>query len=79
MNPNLPAARAGAAGRSAEQIRRDIGLQRNELAGSMELLRGRVNTLTDWRSQAREHRKELIVGVTAVGFLVGGMLALRRR
>jgi hypothetical protein len=66
-------------GRSAAQIRRDIDVQRQDLGRSVEALRGRVAELTDWRRQAREHRRELIVGAAAVGFAVGGLLMLRRR
>jgi Protein of unknown function (DUF3618) len=76
-----PAARpnAGAPGRSSAEIRRDIELQRVQLGRSVEALRGRVNELTDWRRQVREHRQELIVGAAIVGFAVGGLLARRRR
>jgi hypothetical protein len=66
-------------GRSAAEIRRDIELQRQDLSGSVEALRGRVTELTDWRRQVREHRSQLIVGAAAVGFVVGGLMALRRR
>lgn len=65
--------------RSAEQIRRDIEAQRLDLGRSVEALRGRVVELTDWRRQVREHRSQLIVGAAAVGFAVGGLLALKGR
>ena len=68
----------GLPGRSAAQIRRDIEIQRVDLSYSVEALRGRVAELTDWRRQAREHRRELMVGAAAIGFAVG-VLALRRR
>jgi len=75
-----PVARpTGAPGRSSAEIRRDIETQREQLGRSVEALRGRVNELTDWRRQVREHRQELIVGAAIVGFAVGGLLALRRR
>jgi Protein of unknown function (DUF3618) len=70
---------AGVPGRSSGEIRRDIELQREELGHSVEALRNRVNELTDWRRQLREHRRELIIGAAAAGFLIGGVLALRRR
>lgn len=70
---------AGMPGRSAAEIRRDIDLQRRDLGRSVELLRGRVAELTDWRRQVREHRSELIVGAAVVGFAVGGLMMLRRR
>lgn len=70
---------AGAPGRTSEQIRADIEHQRGELSQSVELLRGRVAELTDWRRQVREHRREIVIGAAVVGFAVGGLLALRRR
>jgi hypothetical protein len=69
----------GAQGRTSDQIRRDVEARRGQLAGSVELLRGRVNELTNWRRQVREHRDELIAGAAIAGFVVGGFLALRRR
>ncbi len=73
-------ARSAAPGsRSASEIRRDIQLQRQELAGSVDALRGRVGELTNWRRQVSEHRRELAVGAAVVGFAIGGWLALRRR
>jgi hypothetical protein len=69
----------GMPGRTAAEIRRDIDLQRRDLGGSVEALRGRVTELTDWRRQVREHRSQLIVGAAVVGFAVGGLMALRRR
>lgn len=69
----------GVPGRSAAQIRRDIDLQRHDLGYSVELLRGRVAELTDWRRQVREHRSQLIVGAAVAGFALGGLMMLRRR
>ena len=70
---------SGRPGRSSAEIRRDIDLQRQQLGTSVEALRGKVNELTDWRRQAREHKKELIIGAAAVGFLVGIRLMRGRR
>jgi hypothetical protein len=70
---------AGLPGRTAAQIRRDIDLQRHDLGYSVELLRGRVAELTDWRRQVREHRSQLIVGAAVAGFTLGGLMMLRRR
>lgn len=69
----------GAPGRSPAEIRRDIDLKRRELGGSVELLRGRVNELTDWRRQVEEHKQQLIMGAAAVGFFIGARAMLRRR
>lgn len=70
---------SGAPGRSSDQIRADIERQRHELSHSVEALRGRVAELTDWRRQASEHRREMIIGAAVIGFAVGGLMALRRR
>ena len=69
----------GLPGRSAAQIRRDIDLQRRDLGSSVELLRGRVAELTDWRRQVREHQSQLVVGAAIAGFAIGGLMMLRRR
>jgi hypothetical protein len=69
---------AGLPGRTPEQIRRDIALERSELSRSVDSLRGRVAELTDWRRQVREHRSQLIAAAAVGGFVVG-VLALRRR
>jgi hypothetical protein len=68
-------------GRSPEQIRRDIDLQRQQLGSNVEALRGRVTELTDWRRQVNEHKRELIIGAAAIGFAIGvrAMLSRRRR
>jgi hypothetical protein len=70
---------AGSPGRASWEIRRDIEAQREDLGRSVEALRDRVGELTDWRRQLREHRRELIIGAAAAGFLIGGIVALRRR
>ncbi len=65
--------------RSSAQIRADIEAQRAELGESVDQLRGRVTELTDWRSQLRKHRKEVTIAAVATGFVIGGLMALRRR
>jgi hypothetical protein len=65
--------------RTSAQIRADIDAQRAELGQSVDQLRDRVTELTDWKSQLRKHRKQIIVGAVATGFVVGGLMALRRR
>jgi hypothetical protein len=69
----------GMPNRSSAEIRRDIEIQREELGRSVETLRARVGELTDWRRQVREHRRELIAGAAIAGFVIGGIVALRRR
>ena len=70
---------AGAPGRTSAEIRADIESQREQLSHEVEALRGKVNELTDWRRQVREHRRELIIGAAVVGFVVGVRLMARRR
>jgi hypothetical protein len=65
--------------RSAEQIRQDIVQQRHEFSRSVDALRTRWVQVTDVKRQIREHRTELAVGAAVVGFVVGGLVALRRR
>jgi hypothetical protein len=65
--------------RSSEQIRRDIVTQRQQLSRSVDLLRTRWGEITNLRRQVSEHRTELLVGAAAVGFLIGGAIALGRR
>ena len=69
--------------RSPDEIRGSIERTRHDLAVSVEDLRTKVQYLTDWRRQVREHRTAVIVGTAVVGFAVGGgiaaMLGRRRR
>ena len=78
-DPIQPTPSTGMPGRSAEQIRRDIDLQRQQLGTSVEALRVRVTELNDWRSQVEAHKRELIIGAAAVGLLVGASLMFGRR
>ena len=70
---------AGQPGRSADQIRRDIDVQRQQLGTNVEALRGKVTEVTDWRRQVEEHKQQLIIGAAAVGFLIGIKLMRGRR
>ena len=79
QEPVRPRSTVGEPGRSSAEIRRDLEAQRGELSASVEQLRSKVNELTDWRGQLREHRTELITAAAVAGFVVGGILALRRR
>lgn len=65
--------------RTSAQIRDDIENQREQLGQSVDHLRDRVTELTDWRGQLRKHRKKIVVGAVAAGFVAGGLMALRRR
>ncbi len=61
--------------RSPEEIRGSIERTRRDLAVSVDELRSKVQSLTDWRRQVNEHRTAVIVGATVVGFAVGGGIA----
>ena len=65
--------------RTSAQIRADMERQRQELGQSVDHLRERVTEITDWRSQIKKHRRSIVVGAVATGFVVGGLMALRRR
>jgi hypothetical protein len=65
--------------RSAEQIRADIVTRREQLARDVDSLRGRVNEITDWRSQVRKHQAQIAVGAAVVGALALGAFILSRR
>jgi hypothetical protein len=78
-DPIQPTSSTGMPGRSAEQIRKDIDIQRQQLGTSVEALRGRVTELTDWRQQVEDHKRELMIGAAAIGFVVGVRLMFGRR
>jgi hypothetical protein len=65
--------------RTSAQIRDDMDRQRDELGQSVDNLRERITEITDWRSQIKKHRRPIVVGAVATGFVVGGLMALRRR
>ena len=64
--------------RSAEQIRRDIVQQRQELSRSVDALRHRWIEATDIKRQIREHQSQLTAGAAVLGLAIG-VIALRRR
>lgn len=66
-------------GRSSAEIRADMDARRAQLSRSVDSLRGKVVEVTDWRSQVRRHRREIVTAAVVTGFVVGGLLALRRR
>jgi hypothetical protein len=63
------------AARSPEEIRRSIEANRAELGVAMERLRGEITRATDWRSQLRRHRREVLIGAAVAGFVLGGGIA----
>ena len=66
-------------GRSSAEIRADMDARRAQLSRSVDSLRGKVVEVTDWRGQIRRHRREIVTAAVVTGFVVGGLLALRRR
>jgi hypothetical protein len=70
--------------RSPTEIRSSIETTRRELAFSVNDLRAKVTTLTDWRRPLAENRGAVVVGAAVAGFVIGGGIAatvglLRRR
>jgi hypothetical protein len=63
--------------RSAAEIRNSIETNRQELAVSLDHLRGEVARVTDWRAQVQRHQRELAMGAAAVGVLM--LMRGRRR
>jgi len=61
--------------RSPAEIRTSIETARQELAFSVNDLRAKVNTLTDWRRPLAENRQAAIVGAAVAGFVIGGGIA----
>ena len=61
--------------RSPEEIRRSIEANRAELAVAVDTLRGEVAKATDWKSQLRTHKREVVIGAAVAGFVVGGGIA----
>jgi hypothetical protein len=65
--------------RSPAEIRSSIESNRQELAISVERLRGEVTRATDLRAHVERHQGEIIAGVAAVGLLLGVRMLRRRR
>lgn len=61
--------------RTPEEIRASIEVNRRELGNSLEKLRREVVVLTDWRSQIRQHQKQVLIGAGVAGFVLGGGIA----
>jgi hypothetical protein len=63
------------AGRTPEEIRASVETTRQELEYSIKDLQGKINELTDWRSQLARHRKQVLIGAAVAGFIIGGGIA----
>ena len=61
--------------RSPAEIRRSIEANRAELGLAVEKLRNEVAVATDWRRHLETHKKQVIIGATVAGFVLGGGIA----
>jgi hypothetical protein len=61
--------------RTPDEIRASIEQNRQQLGTSLEKLRVEVAQLTDWRSQIRQHQREVMIGAGIAGFVLGGGIA----
>ena len=70
--------------RSPAEIRSSLEETRRELTFSVNDLRSKVTTLTDWRRQLSRNRQSALIGAAVAGFVIGGGVAatvslIRRR
>jgi hypothetical protein len=63
------------ASRTPEEIRASIEANRQQLAVSLEKLRGEVVELADWRKRLVAHQDQVLIGAAAAGFVLGGGIA----
>ena len=61
--------------RTPEEIRSSIERNRSELGSAVELLRGEVVALTDWRGQLRRYEPQVLIGAGIAGFVLAGGFA----
>ncbi len=66
-------------GRTAEQVRREIEAEREELAGAVENLRGEIGHVTDIAGKVKE-KLPLVAGAAAtLGFVLAGGIGATMR
>jgi hypothetical protein len=66
-------------GRTAEQVRREIEAEREQLAGAVENLRGEIGHVTDVAGKVKE-RLPLVAGAAAtLGFVLAGGIGATMR
>jgi hypothetical protein len=61
--------------RTPAEIRMSVEETRRELEFSLNDLSSKVSEITDWRSQLVKHKRELVIGAAAAGFVIGGGIA----
>jgi hypothetical protein len=66
-------------GRTAEDVRRDIAREREELAGAVDELRDDLASATDVAGKLRSNMAAAAVGAAGVGFVVAGGIGATMR
>ena len=56
--------------RTPQEIRASVEVTRQELQYSINDLQGKINELTDWRSQLARHRKQVLIGAAVLLFFM---------
>lgn len=65
--------------RTAEQVRRDIEAERQQLAHAVQDLRAGVKAATDVRAKLRSRLPVIAAGALGAGFFLGGGIRATRR
>lgn len=66
-------------GRSADEVRRDIEAEREQLAGAVEELRGGLAQVTDIGGKLRSRLPVVAVGALGAGFFLAGGIGATMR
>jgi len=66
-------------GRTADQVRRDIEAERDQLADAVEDLRGGLEEITDIGARLRANLPVVAVGAVGAGFLLAGGIGATMR
>jgi hypothetical protein len=66
-------------GRTEAQVRRDIGAERDQLAGAVEDLRGGLAEVTDIGARLRAKLPVVAVGALGAGFVLAGGIGATMR
>jgi hypothetical protein len=66
-------------GRTADQVRRDIEAERDQLADAVEDLRGGIEEITDIGARLRANLPVVAVGAVGAGFLLAGGIGATMR
>lgn len=69
----------GSNGRSAEDVRRDLATERDELANAVESLRREVGEATDVKGKLRAHMPVATAAALGVGFVLAGGIGATMR